>query len=162
MEKIYLYRAVSKRRRQSQKLKSVTLQLSSVLRQELFTRQNRHTWLTRGWSCGWCPAWRGRARGRPVGWAGCHSGPAASPCHPRPAAAATRGESGCPRTGSEHPEDPSPPALQTDAGCPSAPTAGKGGKREKYRVHFIYDAKNQKSAPVRPQPEVPSKAKEKR
>lgn len=64
-------------------------------------------WLTWGWACGWCRVWRGRARGRRAGWAGRRSGRTASPHW---AAAARWGESGCPQTGSERPEDPSPPA----------------------------------------------------
>lgn len=72
--------------------------------------------------------------GSPAGCADCHSGPAVSPGRPHPAAAAMWGESGCPRTGSEHPEDPSPPALTSEAGYPSTPTARRGRRNLDYNI----------------------------
>lgn len=105
-----------------------------------FTKSNSvktYEWLTRGWFCGWCPVWRGRVRGRPAGWAGCRSGPAESPRHPHPAAAAMWGESGCPRTGSEHPEDPSPLALQAHTGASSSCAASRGeAERKITQIHI--------------------------
>lgn len=47
------------------------------------------------------------ARGSPAGCLPGPAGPAGPAAPPPPAAAATWGESGCPRTGSERPEGPS-------------------------------------------------------
>lgn len=90
---------------------------------------NIYEWLTRGWFCGWCPVWRGRGRGRTAaGWVGCRCAPGESAHHPHPAAAAMWGETGCPRTGSEPPEDPSPLALQAHARCTSRCAASRQEK----------------------------------
>lgn len=122
--------------------------LSTVCLNPLLSKRKRQTqnptasvktyfvWLTIGWSCGWCLVWWGRARGRLPGQAGFHFGSGVSPWHPHPAAAAKWGESGRQWTESEHPEDPSPLLLHTDAGSTGSLQADERegeGEREKER-----------------------------